>query len=85
MDTGGAQGQSPIRRWCYDSANVAQQPVDGVLPERFRRVGRRDDQIGQQLHLVEELGVLEGHVELVVYHWLRPVMLHAGAPAEGEG
>src|SRR5215218_8351302 len=45
----------------------AEDLVDLVVRQVVVRLAGRDDQVRGQLHLAEQVGVLEGHVELVVH------------------
>ena len=52
-----------------------EQPVDLVLRQRGVGLARGDDQVGRQLDLGEQLGVLERDVQLVIHHAAPPLRI----------
>src|SRR4051812_2871716 len=70
---GRAGGERPAARSASAGLLVgyAENPVDLVIGEAVVGLTGGDDQVGGQLHLTEQVGVLERDVELVVLHlWL---------------
>src|SRR3954454_16809837 len=61
----------PMRLGSGAARMNAEDPVDLLDREVLVGLAGRDDQVGRELHLAEQVGVLERHVELVV---------HAGSP-----